>query len=86
MVSGLVLRKLNNETERDTMDWPQIAQYLFYAFGALIATSAINILKDLKRSIEELNVNMAVVIKESQWHEKWLIKHDEELRALREVK
>ena len=65
------------------MDWPTVAQYLFYGFSAFLASSAVNILKDLKRSVEELNVNMALVVKESQWHEKWLIKHDEEIKILR---
>lgn len=66
------------------MEWTAVAQYVFYALITFIAGSAAGTLKELRKSIEELNLNMSKIIQESQWHERWLIRHDEELKTIKE--
>lgn len=68
------------------MDLTSVVQWLFYGVVSFVAMRGVSILDNLEKSVTKLNENMALVIKESQWHERWLIRHDEELNKLKETR
>ncbi len=51
-----------------------------------LITCGIYILWDMKKSVESLNMSVAVVIERSAWQEKLLNTHEERLHALEKEK
>jgi hypothetical protein len=68
------------------MDYQSLIQFIFYGILGFVAIRGVKTLDKLHESVEKLNEKMAVIIKESQWHERWLIRHDEELNQLKHSK
>jgi hypothetical protein len=70
------------------MDWQKFVQWAFEGLlaGTVIygVSSVTNTLKAMQSSIEKLNSQMAIIIERDVWHTKWLEKHDEEIREIRE--
>lgn len=64
----------------------QFADFVNWTFYGIVSGSfiyGITILKELNKSVEILNNQIAVVIEKVTWHEKWLEKHDGEIQILR---
>ena len=65
------------------MEWDL---FLNWAFEGLLAGCAIygaNTMRELCKSVEKLNSQMAAIIERDVWHTKWLEKHDDEIERLR---
>lgn len=68
------------------MEFSDFVQWVFYgviASGLLIGIRTLNELKD---SVVSLNITMAKVVLQQEWHAKALEKHDERIRGLEERK
>lgn len=66
------------------MEFMDFVSYVFYGVIGSATLFAVNILSRLSRSIEDLNIKLAVMIEKTSGHEKWLEKHDSEIGTLRE--
>ena len=65
------------------MQFNQFVEWVFYGILSGCFIYGVSILKDLNKSIETLNNQIAVVIEKVTWHEKWLERHDGEIQVLR---
>ena len=65
------------------MQFNQFVEWVFYGVVSGSFIYGLSILKDLNRSVETLNNQIAVVIEKVTWHEKWLERHDGEIQILR---
>ena len=68
------------------MNFPQFVEWVFYGIIGGSSVYAVNVLSDLKSSIEKLNERVAVIIEKTAWHEKQLEKHDERINNLETTK
>ena len=68
------------------MDFAKFIEWSFYGIIGFSALFAVSILANIKTSINELNSRIAVIIEKTAWHEKWLEKHDEEIKRINELK
>lgn len=60
------------------MDWPSIAQALFYTMATAIAGYGVYVLSKLQTSVEELNIKIAVVVEKLDSHEKRLTRLEDQ--------
>jgi hypothetical protein len=65
-------------------DFPHFMQWAFEGIIAGGIIYGVGILGGLKKSIEELNIKMALVIERMTHHEKAIDKHDERLAKIEE--
>lgn len=68
----------------DIPSFAHFIQWAFYGVITLLGGTAVSALFGLKRSVEELNTNVAVVISRVDTHEKRLDRHEELLDIVRE--
>jgi len=65
------------------VEFTQFVQWVFYGVIGSATVYGVSILASLKNSINELNKQIAIVIEKTTWHEKWLERHDDEIRILK---
>lgn len=61
------------------MDWPAVAQWLFYGALGGIALYVARSIERMRESVESLNVNVAVIVERVESHDKRISKLEEEL-------
>lgn len=66
------------------MDFNQFVQWVFYGVIGFASVFAVNILSGLRRSIDDLNNKIAVVIEKTVWIEKTLDLHHKEIEKLKD--
>lgn len=64
------------------MDFAQFVEWVFYGLISGCFVYGVSILKNLNKSIETLNIQIAVIIEKTSNHEKRLDKHDEQIDKL----
>lgn len=64
------------------MDFAQFVEWVFYGLISGCFVYGVSILKNLNKSIETLNIQIAVIIEKISNHEKRLDKHDEQIDKL----
>lgn len=68
------------------MDFAKFIEWSFYGVVSGACVYGVSILAKLNESVKTLNEHVAVIIEKTAWHEKWLERHELELRKLREEK
>lgn len=64
----------------------EFAKFIEWAFLGILSGCAIygvQILAALSRSIHELNNKISIIIEKTAWHEKWLERHDDEIKIIK---
>lgn len=65
------------------MEFKQFIEWVFYGVIGGSSIYGVKILASLKNSVDELNKQVAIIIEKTTWHEKWLERHDDEIRTLK---
>lgn len=65
------------------MDFAQFVQWVFYGVVGFAALLAVNILSGLRRSVDDLNNRIAIIIEKTIWIEKTLDRHQDEIERLK---
>lgn len=68
------------------MDFNKFIEWAFQGLLAGAAVYGVNVLSSIKNSVNELNAKIAIIIEKTAWHEKWLEKHDEEIKKIKDYK
>lgn len=66
----------------DAISFPHFVEWAFMAIVSGAAVFAVNTLRNLDRSVNELNVQIAIIIEKTASHERWLERHDEEISKI----
>lgn len=61
------------------MDWPNVAQGIFYFLGSAVACWIGLSIERMRSSIEKLNVNMGIILERSDSHEKRITKLEDKI-------
>lgn len=61
------------------MEWKDVAQILFLAGWSCIGVWVARSIDEIKRSVQELNIKMAVYVAHSDNHERRILKLEEKL-------
>lgn len=64
------------------MEWREFAEWALQAALAGGVCYAAAMLSQMRKSVEQLNSQMGVILERDVWHQRWLEKHDEEISRL----
>lgn len=65
------------------MEFSQFVTWCFYGVVGFAALFAVNILSGLRRSVDDLNNKIAIIIEKTIWIEKTLDRHQDEIERLK---
>lgn len=66
------------------MDFSKFVEWAFQAILLGIAAYGASAIGGIKNSVNELNTKIGIIIEKTQWHEKWLERHDEEIQKIKD--
>ncbi len=58
------------------MTWQEFLPWAFQGLLGGILVYTVSVLRDIKKSIDLLNVNMATIVEKTAWHEREIYKMD----------
>lgn len=65
------------------MDFSQFVQWVFYGVIGFASVFAVSVLSGLRRSVDDLNSKIAIIIEKTVWIEKTLDRHQDEIERLK---